>query len=67
MQNETLNSTPPQVGAGRLLSSMRGSLASSQPPQTIRRSIRDDQIYVLTFDRPGSGANLFDRSRSMRT
>src|SRR5258706_3822296 len=27
---------------------------------TIQRSIRDDQICVLTFDRPGSAANIFD-------
>jgi len=28
----------------------------------IHRSIRDDHICVLTFDRPGSSANLLDRS-----
>ena len=27
----------------------------------IQRVIRDDQICVLTFDRPGSAANIFDR------
>ena len=26
----------------------------------IRREIGDDQICVLTFDRPESGANIFD-------
>ena len=26
----------------------------------IRREIGDDGICVLTFDRPGSGANIFD-------
>ena len=37
------------------------STATSDPPQrTIQRSIRDDQICVLTFDRPGSSANIFD-------
>ena len=37
------------------------STATSEPPQrTIQRSIRDDQICVLTFDRPGSSANIFD-------
>jgi 3-hydroxyacyl-CoA dehydrogenase/enoyl-CoA hydratase/3-hydroxybutyryl-CoA epimerase len=30
-------------------------------PRTIQRVIRDDQICVLTFDRPGSAANIFDR------
>src|SRR6266849_1188611 len=35
--------------------------AAIDPPQrTIQRSIRDDQICVLTFDRPGSSANIFD-------
>ncbi|HWX19316.1 MAG TPA: 3-hydroxyacyl-CoA dehydrogenase NAD-binding domain-containing protein [Candidatus Binatia bacterium] len=28
--------------------------------RTIRRTVRDDQICVLTFDRPGSAANIFD-------
>ena len=28
----------------------------------IRREIGDDQICVLTFDRPESGANIFDAS-----
>ncbi|HSH37950.1 MAG TPA: enoyl-CoA hydratase-related protein, partial [Chthoniobacterales bacterium] len=27
---------------------------------TVRREIGDDGICVLTFDRPGSGANIFD-------
>jgi 3-hydroxyacyl-CoA dehydrogenase / enoyl-CoA hydratase / 3-hydroxybutyryl-CoA epimerase len=29
---------------------------------TIHRTIRDDNICVLTFDRPGSSANIFDRA-----
>ncbi len=33
----------------------------TRPPRTIRRSLRDDQICVLTFDRPDSSANIFDR------
>jgi 3-hydroxyacyl-CoA dehydrogenase/enoyl-CoA hydratase/3-hydroxybutyryl-CoA epimerase len=28
---------------------------------TIRRSVRDDGICILTFDRPASSANIFDR------
>lgn len=31
------------------------------PPRTVRRTVRPDQICVLTFDRPGSAANIFDR------
>jgi 3-hydroxyacyl-CoA dehydrogenase/enoyl-CoA hydratase/3-hydroxybutyryl-CoA epimerase len=30
------------------------------PPRTIQRTIRDGQICILTFDRPGSAANIFD-------
>ena len=29
--------------------------------RTIQRTLRDDQICVLTFDRPDSSANIFDR------
>jgi len=29
-------------------------------PRTIHRTVRDDRICVLTFDRPGSSANIFD-------
>ena len=35
--------------------------AAERSPRMIQRSVRDDQICVLTFDRPGSGANIFDR------
>jgi 3-hydroxyacyl-CoA dehydrogenase/enoyl-CoA hydratase/3-hydroxybutyryl-CoA epimerase len=36
--------------------------AANRPlPQTVHLSVRDDDICVLTFDRPGSAANLFDR------
>ncbi|TAK97755.1 MAG: fatty acid oxidation complex subunit alpha FadJ [Verrucomicrobia bacterium] len=30
------------------------------PERTIRRTVRDDGICLLTFDRPGSSANVFD-------
>lgn len=32
------------------------------PARNLRRSLREDGIYVLTFDRPGSSANIFDRA-----
>jgi 3-hydroxyacyl-CoA dehydrogenase/alkylation response protein AidB-like acyl-CoA dehydrogenase/enoyl-CoA hydratase/carnithine racemase len=35
--------------------------SSEQSQRTIQRSVRDDQVCVLTFDRPGSSANIFDR------
>ncbi|HEY2328467.1 MAG TPA: 3-hydroxyacyl-CoA dehydrogenase NAD-binding domain-containing protein [Verrucomicrobiae bacterium] len=31
-------------------------------PRTIHRTVRDDGICVLKFDRPGSSANIFDRA-----
>jgi len=30
------------------------------PTPTLRRMVREDQICMLTFDRPGSAANIFD-------
>ena len=36
-------------------------LPAEQPQKTIHRFVRDDQVCVLTFDRPGSSANIFDR------
>jgi 3-hydroxyacyl-CoA dehydrogenase/enoyl-CoA hydratase/3-hydroxybutyryl-CoA epimerase len=35
---------------------------SSQPAQTIQRLVTADRICVLTFDRPDSSANVFDRA-----
>ncbi len=35
-------------------------IASPQPEPTIRRDVRADGVWVLTFDRPGSSANIFD-------
>ncbi len=32
-----------------------------QAQRTIQRTVREDQICVLTFDRPDSSANIFDR------
>src|SRR5947199_9249148 len=38
------------------------SVPTTKPLQrTLRRTIRDDQICVLTFDRPGSSTNIFDQ------
>jgi 3-hydroxyacyl-CoA dehydrogenase/enoyl-CoA hydratase/3-hydroxybutyryl-CoA epimerase len=42
------------------LGTLPGSSPGEQLPRTIRREIRDDQVCVLTFDRPGSAANIFD-------
>ena len=34
---------------------------NSLAQRTIRKLVRDDGICILTFDRPGSSANIFDR------
>src|SRR6478609_1202826 len=34
---------------------------SNPPASNMRRSVRSDGICVLTFDRPNSSANIFDR------
>src|SRR2546423_4798870 len=34
--------------------------STATSPSLIQRSIRPDHICVLTFDRPGSAANIFD-------
>jgi 3-hydroxyacyl-CoA dehydrogenase/enoyl-CoA hydratase/3-hydroxybutyryl-CoA epimerase len=41
---------------------MKTSAQTVEPSRrTIQRSVRDDGICVLTFDRPGSSANIFDQ------
>lgn len=37
-------------------------METPEVPEAIRRHVTEDQICVLTFDRPGSQANLFDRT-----
>jgi 3-hydroxyacyl-CoA dehydrogenase/enoyl-CoA hydratase/3-hydroxybutyryl-CoA epimerase len=41
---------------------MTATTASASNPELIRRQITDDNICVLTFDRPDSAANIFDRA-----
>src|SRR2546427_3416832 len=56
-----------ETGSVRRTGPVRGG-ASETPalpppaslPRAIQRTIRDDRICVLTFDRPGSAANIFD-------
>src|SRR5437870_241353 len=36
------------------------AMAVTEAVQTIRREIRKDAVCLLTFDRPDSGANIFD-------
>ena len=65
------NSRDAAGSAGKLFSvpsapvAASGSSAMGQLPRTIQRAIRDDRICVLTFDRAGSAANIFDRRTLM--
>jgi len=52
----TLPAKPERIDTKPSASSVSGS-----PERTIKRSIRPDGIRVLTFDRPGSAANIFDQ------
>src|SRR6516162_3923613 len=38
------------------------SARPTEPPRAIHRYVRSDGVCVLTFDRPGSSANLIDRA-----
>jgi 3-hydroxyacyl-CoA dehydrogenase/enoyl-CoA hydratase/3-hydroxybutyryl-CoA epimerase len=40
---------------------LNGSTHTSQPPPNLRSNVRPDGVCVLTFDRPNSAANIFDR------
>ncbi len=59
---DTMPSGPPPSAGSPL---PRGEGARTPSPaaaqRTIQRTLRDDQICVLTFDRPDSSANIFDR------
>ena len=58
---QSKSATSAGSSASRAGSSGAANASSAQASQpTIRRLIRDDQICVLTFDRPGSSANIFD-------
>src|SRR6266478_6523549 len=51
------------ITSGNLAERPTPATAADRPlSQTVHLSVRDDDICVLTFDRPGSAANLFDRS-----
>jgi 3-hydroxyacyl-CoA dehydrogenase/enoyl-CoA hydratase/3-hydroxybutyryl-CoA epimerase len=60
---------PPPPAPPGSLPSPRGTRAASgneaatnaPAPRNLRRMVRDDGICVLTLDRPGSSANIFDR------
>lgn len=47
--------------AGRVVTPPSSTSPNSIVQRTIRKQVRDDGICILTFDRPGSSANIFDR------
>src|SRR5215831_5318307 len=51
-----------EVGNGEPRFSVDTIAEPASTPGPIRRTIRNDDICVLTFDRPGSSANIFDRA-----
>jgi 3-hydroxyacyl-CoA dehydrogenase / enoyl-CoA hydratase / 3-hydroxybutyryl-CoA epimerase len=57
----TPHSSGPPTKNGLAPGARLNKIFTEQPQRTIQRSVRDDQICVLTFDRPGSAANIFDR------
>ena len=66
LPTQTSPSDPtPRLDRSLLERSMPGAHSSTpsteQPQRTVQHFVRDDQICVLTFDRPGSAANIFDR------
>ena len=52
-------SAPSQVG------SVAPAGATSEPAELIHRHVTEENICVLTFDRPNSAANVFDRAALM--
>jgi len=58
-----LKTTMTTLEAPKPQSESKPLLAAAPPkPQAISRRITDEQICVLTFDRPNSTANIFDRA-----
>jgi len=49
------------VGRARRSPALRHLRIAADPPERIRRAVGPDGVCVLTFDRPGSTANVFDR------
>ncbi len=58
----TLRNGHPEAGDGGPRFSVDTIAEATPNPSLIRRTIRTDDICVLTFDRPGSSANIFDRA-----
>src|SRR5271170_1125183 len=56
------SATPAEEGGvEEPIPTMAASAAAAEPaPRNILRSVRGDNICTLTFDRPGSAANVFD-------
>ncbi len=49
-------------GRARRAPALRPLRILADPPERIRRAIGSDGVCVLTFDRPGSTANVLDRA-----
>src|SRR5438046_170953 len=59
-----ISTLPPKDDAsssGRVTLPPSRTSPNSTAQRTIRKLVREDGICILTFDRPGSSANIFDR------
>jgi 3-hydroxyacyl-CoA dehydrogenase/enoyl-CoA hydratase/3-hydroxybutyryl-CoA epimerase len=57
----TLSPKDETSGSGRAAPPPSSTSPNSVAQRTIRKQVRDDGVCILTFDRPGSSANIFDR------
>src|SRR4051812_27841381 len=57
----TLSPKDDASSSGRVALPSSSTSPNSAVQRTLRRLVRDDGICILTFDRPASSANIFDR------
>lgn len=57
--------TTPPTSVDSQAGSAAASGTAGPPTELIRRHVTDDHICILTFDRPNSAANVFDRAALM--
>src|SRR5262252_7130249 len=60
-QSASTRHSTPDAPISERPASPNGSCPAQAVARTLRRVVRDDGICVLTFDRPNSSANIFDR------
>src|SRR6185437_3542693 len=58
----TTNPNPPTIDLGRRQPTSKTPTPTNAGAPNIRREINAEQVCILTFDRPNSSANVFDRA-----